>query len=135
MGGLVWGIWRLPNSGNNLGIWFLKTVYGILAGMECWGYAAMQHSLIGLSFYHHFKPTTGHSRRRVTAVITIQIFLFLAAGMLIANLTSGWWFGHYEARSWPRLEGGLIVTDHFGRVRFDANARARCGRNKTRGPG
>ncbi len=103
------GIYYIPEP--NAGIWFLKVLLGGVALAETWGYVAMRRSLIGLSFYHHFRPTIGHSRRRVTVIVILQILLFLTVGSAIGYLTSGWWLGHYQAQvdPYPRLYGGLIA--------------------------
>lgn len=117
----VIGVSFIATQGN-LGIWFLKVVLVVIALAEAWGYLAMGHSLIGLSFYYHCKPTIGVARPIVIALFIVHQLAFMAIGMLIATLTYSWWYGHYLQMSFAsgitettglrvRLLGGFLVLN------------------------
>jgi hypothetical protein len=76
-------------------IWFLKNSLGMLFAVEAWGWLAWKHSMIGLSFYRYFKPTTGFGRGRTVILITLQIITYFALGLFMAEQSLGWFMGHF----------------------------------------
>ncbi|MDD5355560.1 MAG: HEAT repeat domain-containing protein, partial [Candidatus Omnitrophica bacterium] len=83
----------LPAAG--LGFAALKLTACVVLLSEGLGHLLWRHSLIGMSFYYHFRPSIGTGRTRAIVLYFTQLLSLFAFGLFMGWAAYPWFISHY----------------------------------------
>ena len=91
-----------------LGAAVVKVTIMLVGALEGYGYLVMGRSVIGISFFDHFRPQIRPRSWRSAYILAGQVVLFLIGGLFL-----GPYHGWLVERYLPRFHSGFAIAPRF----------------------